>query len=85
MIATANGKVSSIAGDATSGYIIMIDHGNGYFSVYRNGSEPKVKEGDEVTSDTELYQIGRGHEELGYQIIENDSYIDPLGLMEIYG
>ena len=53
--------------------------------MYRNGSEPKVKEGDEVTSDTELYQIGRGHEELGYQIIENDSYIDPLGLMEIYG
>ena len=85
VIATANGKVSSAAGDATAGYIIMIDHGNGYFSVYRNGSEPKVKEGDEVTSDTELFQIERGHEKLGYQIIENDSYIDPLGLMEIYG
>lgn len=85
VIATANGKVSSIAGSATTGYIIMIDHGNGYFSVYRNGSVPKVKEGDEVTSATELFLIEKGHEELGYQIIENDSYIDPLELMEIYG
>lgn len=85
VIATANGKVSSIAGSAQSGYIVMIDHGNGYFSVYRNGSTPKVNEGDEVTSDTELFLIDEGHEELGYQIIENDSYIDPLDLMEIYG
>lgn len=85
VIATANGKVSSIAGSTESGYIVMIDHGNGYFSVYRNGSAPKVKEGDEVTSDTELFLIEKGHEELGYQIIENDSYIDPLELMEIYG
>lgn len=85
VIATANGKVSSIAGSTESGYIVMIDHGNGYFSVYRNGSAPKVKEGDEVTSDTELFLIEKGHEELGYQIIENDSYIDPLEMMEIYG
>ena len=85
VIATANGKVSSVAGSAEAGYIVMIDHGNGYFSVYRNSSEPKVKEGDEVTSDTELFLIGKGHEELGYQIIENNTYIDPLELMEIYG
>lgn len=85
VIATAQGTVSSIAGNDESGYIVMIDHGNGYYSVYRNGSKPKVEEGDEVTTSTELFIIETGHEELGYQIIENDAYIDPLSLMEIYG
>lgn len=85
VIATASGTVSAIAGEEESGYIIMIDHGNGYFSVYRNGSSPRVSEGDKVTSDTILFIIDEGCEELGYQIIENDAYIDPLTLMEIYG
>jgi hypothetical protein len=44
-----------------------------------------VVEGDTVTSDTEIYRITAGSEELGYQIMENDEYIDPLDLMEIYG
>lgn len=85
VIATAQGTVSSIAGDATSGYIIMIDHGNGYFSVYRNGSKPKVEVGREVTTATVLYKIESGRETLGYQVIQDNSYIDPLSLMEIYG
>ncbi len=85
VIATAEGTISSIAGDASAGYIIMVDHGNGYFSVYRNGSEPKVEVGETVTTETELYEIENGKETLGYQIIENNIYIDPLSLMEIYG
>lgn len=85
VIATANGTVSSIAGDMESGYIVMIDHGNGYYTVYRNGSHPKVKEGEIVTPTTELFAIEAGKETLGYQIIENDEYIDPLSLMETYG
>lgn len=85
VIATANGTVSSIAGNSSSGYIIMVDHGNGYFSIYRNGSKPKVSEGDEVTKATELFVIEAGQERLGYQIIEENEYINPLELMEIYG
>lgn len=85
VIATANGKVSSITGSKADGYAITVDHGNGYCSVYRNGSEPKVGEGDEVTKATELFVIDAEHKKLGYQIIKNDNYIDPLELMEIYG
>ena len=85
VIATAEGTVSSIAGDAAAGYIIMVDHGNGYFSIYRNGSKPKVEVGETVTTETELYEIENGNETLGYQIIENNMYIDPLSMMEIYG
>ena len=85
VIATAEGIVSSIAGDDASGYIVMVDHGNGYFSVYRNGSKPKVEVGETVTVETELFDIQNGNETLGYQIINNNAYIDPLSLMEIYG
>jgi len=85
VIATANGTVSSIAGSAGSGYIIMVDHQNGYYSVYRNGSAPKVDVGDEVTKATELFVIEIGHEYFGYQIIQENQYINPLELMETYG
>lgn len=85
VIATANGTVSSVAGSSGSGYIIMVDHGNGYFSVYRNGSRPKVDEGDEVTKATELFVIEAGQERLGYQIIQENQYINPLEFMETYG
>lgn len=85
VVATANGTVLSVTGDAEAGYTVMIDHGNGYRSVYRNGAVPKVKEGDEVTNATELFNIEAGKEELGYQIIENEEYIEPLSFMETYG
>lgn len=85
VVATANGTVSSIAGGEGVGYIVMVDHGNGYYSVYRNGAIPKVEEGDTVTNETELFNIEAGNDALGYQIIENERYIDPLSLMETYG
>ena len=85
VIATANGEVSSIAGDDTVGFIVMVNHGNGYYSVYRNGTSPKVKEGETVTNTTVLFDMEAGHETLGYQIIENERFIDPLSLMETYG
>ncbi|MCM1182660.1 MAG: peptidoglycan DD-metalloendopeptidase family protein [Roseburia sp.] len=85
VLATAKGTVTSVEGDAESGYIIMVDHANGYVSVYRNASAPKVSEGDEVSRETELFEIETGKEELGYQIILNDAYVQPLELMEIYG
>lgn len=85
VVATAKGKVSSIEGNDTAGYIVMINHENGYFSVYRNGSLPTVTVGAEVSNTTELFSVTTGHEELIYQVILNGKYIDPLGLMEIYG
>lgn len=85
VVATANGTVSSVVSDGAAGYIVMVDHGNGYVSVYRNSAHPKVEEGDAVTNTTELFDIETGNEVLGYQIIQNECYIDPLSLMETYG
>lgn len=84
VISSASGVVESI--EASGGkYVVTIDHENGYKSVYRNGTKPKVTEGEQVTSDTEIFRITTGCEELGYQVIQDDKYIDPLDLMEIYG
>ena len=44
-----------------------------------------IKVGETVTVETELFDIQNGNETLGYQIINNNAYIDPLSLMEIYG
>jgi murein DD-endopeptidase MepM/ murein hydrolase activator NlpD len=84
VIASASGIVESI--DTVSGeYIVTIDHTNGYKSIYRNGTKPKVAEGEEVTSDTEIFRITSGNEQLGYQVTQDGQYVDPLELMEIYG
>lgn len=85
VVATAYGTVSSVAGDMRAGYVVKIDHGNGYVTVYRNGARPKVDEGDTVTNTTELFDIETENGKLGYQIIENGQYIDPLSFMETSG
>lgn len=85
VIPTANGTVSSITGSKNDGYTVTVDHGNNYYSLYINGSEPKVGEGDEVTKATELFVIDAEHQKLGYQIIEDKTYLNPLEFMEIYG
>lgn len=83
--ATGNGVISLIEADAVYGNMVQIDHGNGYVTVYRNASGPKVKAGDEVTRGTMLFEMTEESGQLGYQIIEEGSYIDPLDLMEING
>ena len=85
VIASAKGVVSSVSGNADEGYTVTVDHQNGYYSIYINGSSPKVKEGDAVTIETVIFVIEKGHENLGYQIIKDGEYIDPLEIMEIYG
>jgi septal ring factor EnvC (AmiA/AmiB activator) len=82
--ASASGTVESVESTA-SGYIVTIDHGNGYKSIYRNAAKPKVVQGDTVTSDTEIFRIAAGSEELGYQVTLDGEYLDPLELMEIKG
>lgn len=85
VIPAGNGRVADITEDADYGYCIAIDHDNGYISYYRDASAPCVEAGDEVTRTTVLYKIEAGGENLGYQIVQDESYIDPLELMEIYG
>lgn len=85
VIATASGTVVLVAPDAAYGYRVVLDHGNGYTSIYRAASEPAVSEGDEVERGGSLYEMQSPEEKLGYQITKDGALIDPLELLEVYG
>lgn len=83
--ATATGTVVAAEEDEEYGYRIVVDHGNGYQTVYRNGSGPLVRLGDSVYGGTALYEIKRRHEKLGYQILKDGVYINPEEMLAISG
>lgn len=85
VIAAASGVIASVEDDAVYGHRITIDHGNGYLSIYRAASDPRVSEGDEVEAGTTLYEMQLPDEKLGYQIKQEGTLIDPLDLLEVYG
>ena len=85
IIASADGMVVSINTDSGYLHCIRIDHGNGYTSIYRNDGDVMIKEGDEVVRGAILYVIGEDNTELGYQIMYNEKYIDPMELINIDG
>jgi len=85
VIATASGSVKAVEEDAEYGYKIVMDHGNGYESIYRVASEPVVDEGDEVVVGAALYEIQGANEKIGYQLSQDGTLMDPLDLLEVYG
>ncbi len=85
VVATASGTVSVVSDDAEYGQSITIDHGNGYMTVYRSKGEAKVKQGEVVTQGTTLFLIGEDNGKLGYQMIKDGVFIDPLEVLVISG
>ncbi|MDE6388711.1 MAG: M23 family metallopeptidase [Lachnospiraceae bacterium] len=85
IIASADGTVISITTDSGYLHCIKIDHGNGYQSIYRNDGDAMIKEGDAVVRGAILYVIGEENTELGYQIMYDEKYIDPMELINIDG
>lgn len=85
VVTTGSGTVVSITDDADYGKMLTLDHGNGYTTIYYCTAEPKVKEGDELTKGTMLFEIGPDGGILGYQIKKSGDYIDPLEKIEIQG
>lgn len=84
-VAAGNGTVVQVAEDAEYGYRIVLDHGNGYQSIYLNQGEPKVKEGDSISRGVTLYIIGSENTTLGYQMTKDGSYINPMDMIAISG
>lgn len=85
VISAADGMIVSITTDSKYLHCIKIDHENGYKSIYRNDGDVMVKEGDEVVRGAILYVTGEDSTELGYQIMYEDKYIDPMDLINIDG
>lgn len=85
VITTGTGTVISVDADEVYGTRIVIDHGNGYKSVYRNNGTALVKNGEELGKGYILFSIGEDNQELGYQIMQEDEYIDPMMMIDING
>lgn len=85
VISSGTGTVISVDADETYGTKIVIDHGNGYQSIYRNNGTALVKNGEALGKGYILFTIGEDNQELGYQIMQDDAYIDPMILIDING
>lgn len=90
VVAAGAGVVSFVDTDNKYGYQVFIDHGNGYTTIYRSGTMPKVKEGDEVVRGTLLYEMEEDDDNeyaciMAYQVMQNGEYINPTDVMEING
>jgi len=85
VITTGTGTVSAVDADDTYGTKIVVDHGNGYSSVYRNNGTALVKTGEELGKGYILFTIGEENQELGYQIMKDEEYIDPMLIIDING
>ena len=85
VVAAGKGVVTAVEEDEVYGNRVVIDHGNGYVSIYRNKGESQVKAGDEAASGTTLFMVTEDNRQLGYQIKENDVYIDPTTIIAIKG
>lgn len=85
VVATAPGTVKEVREAEGEVSYVMIDHGNGYITTYRNLGSPIVEEGSQVVKGVALFLVGEDNTETGYSIRKDDDYVDPLELIEIKG
>ena len=85
VIATGAGTVSYVGESAEYGYVVKIDHGNGYISAYYDHAVPTVSEKDTVIRGSTLFVVDSDNDVLTYQISYEDQLIDPATVMDIDG
>ena len=90
VVATGGGVVCHREMDNEYGYQVHIDHGNGYITIYRSGTVPKVDEGDEITRGTLLFEMKEDDDNeladnMAYQVTKDGEYIVPTEVLEING
>ncbi|MBO4702693.1 MAG: M23 family metallopeptidase [Lachnospiraceae bacterium] len=85
IIATGNGIVSEVKEDDLYGYLVKIDHENGYETVYRYDEEPKITKGDEVLKGQMIFEVTKLKGTLAYHILYENTYINPFDMIEISG
>lgn len=85
VVATAKGTVIVVNDDPEYGHNVWIDHGNGYVTVYKNKGDVKVKQGEKVSPGTTLFLVEAGNNKLGYQMMKEGSYINPMDMLAVSG
>lgn len=85
VIAAATGTVTAIEDDADYGKRVIVDHGNGYQTIYRNQGDVKVKVDEEITRGTTIFVISNDNTKVGYQVTKDGAFISPMDVIEING
>lgn len=85
IIATGQGRVAEINGNENKGYSVVIDHDNGYKSIYRSKGIIFVSQGDIVSKNSLLIMVPGNNSEFTYMISYNNEYINPMDCMIING
>lgn len=85
VVATAPGTVKETREAEGEVSYVVIDHGNGYVTTYRNLGSPIVKEGSQVVKGVALFLVGEKNTQTGYSIRKDEGYVDPLEMIEIKG
>ena len=86
-VVAAGEGVVTYAGDSVEegGYLVTVDHGNGYETDYYCKAAPIVKEKNEVTRGTTLFILDQDSGRLMYRIRYEGDFIDPYTVMNISG
>ena len=84
-IATADGTVSKVSGDAHKGYQIVLDHGNGYITVYEGFGLALVNENDTVGRGSVLLYFVDEINTFTYWMRYEENWMDPLETIDING
>ena len=81
VIAAADGRVTSVDYNAARGYYIVIDHGNGYATLYQHLSRQDVTVGDMVYQGDQIGAVGdtgvSTAPHLHFEIHVNGTPVDP--------
>ena len=87
VVAAGDGTIAAISSDDTYSLIIEIEHGNGYRTRYMflQDAEPLQEEGAQVQSGTALVSGDIHNVQLDYQVIYEESPIDPMIVFEAKG
>ena len=86
VIAAADGKVTSVSYSNARGYFIVVDHGNGYVTLYQHLSRQDVKQGTTVKAGQQIGAVGdtgisKGTH-LHFEVHENGTPVDPMKYFE---
>lgn len=85
VVATADGTVTVVSEDPEYGHNVWIDHGNGYVTIYRNQGEVKVKQGETLMQGTTLFLVTEESSKVGYQMMLDGVYVNPMDMLDISG
>ena len=86
VIAAAAGNVTTVSYNSARGYFIMVDHGNGYATLYQHLSRQDVRAGDMVKAGQQIGAVGdtgiSTAPHLHFEIHVNGTPVDPLQFFE---